>query len=470
MLEEERNKYFEQARQATLAEIAGNQQAMLDNAAAEQVGTIEPAYAFADRKPMDNPQGVAGTQEGQLQAPANPTPYGEEQTPRPEPVPAKVGAYSFGALPVINGPTAQAETMQEPSGINGEIQMSGKRIVPGAEVQNPAGLAGYDKWLADTFAEAENRRKQAELDRLLDPRMQRAENSRKWIAGIGDALASIANMVGTGHGAANQKQTYMLPGVNEAIEQDRARRAQGYQKNLDRLNALEIQKAKNDAEAAKQAADLEYKTKKDDADRAFNREKWEADTKHKQDQLQRQLDQDKFNNDLNTRKQEENERHNRSQESINWYKAKKGDNGPGEDDGNGSGSRFTGKRGGGMKEAKLDYNSMLNIIAEDNGCENWADLTNRAKNDRTLRAIYNQFDLGKDKAGAAKIEGMISSYAKDYAPDFYEHYFGRSAGDGNIDFNAYKTAGAGSAAAPSGGTLSGIMSSNPQGGKKKKNK
>ena len=124
-----------------------------------------------------------------------------------------------------------------------------------------------------------------------------------------------------------------------------------------------------------------------------------------------------------------------------------------------------------IKEAKTDYNSMLDEIAENNGCENWADLTNRAKNDRSLRAVYSQFDLGKDKAGAAKIEGMISSYAKNYAPEFYEHYFGISAGDGNIDFNAYKTTGAGQAAAPSGGsTLSGIMSSSQQGTGRKKRK
>ena len=454
MLEEERNKYFEQARQATLAEIAGNQQAMLDNAMAvpEPAPTqLDEVVVAENRQQMPSMQG---------QAVAQTTPDLAGNAPRQfETIPQYVAP--------IEGPN-QVQAPEQAAGLAGQrpVQQPGMAL-PGAEVQSPAGLAGYDDWLNKTYAEAENRRKQAEMDRLLDPRMQRAENSRKWIAGIGDALASIANMVGTGHGAANQKQTYMLPGVNEAIEQDRARRAQGYQKNLDRLNALELQAAKDKQAELDRAA----KKEKDDADRAFNREKWEADTKHKQDQLQRQLDQDKFNNDLNTRKQEESERHNRSQESINWYKAKKGDNGPGEDDGNGSGSRFTGKRGGGMKEAKLDYNSMLNIIAEDNGCENWADLTNRAKNDRTLRAIYNQFDLGKDKAGAAKIEGMISSYAKDYAPDFYEHYFGRSAGDGNIDFNAYKTAGAGSAAAPSGGsTLSGIMSSNPQGGKKKRNK
>lgn len=464
MLEEERNKYFEQARQATLSEIAGNQQAMLDSAMAPAAPEMLDDVVVEDsRIQMPSLQGQAVTSNtGGL--------VGE----RPQGVPVQQAAAA-PAQPFQNplNPNLVAEAAQQQPG----VYVGGGMTMPAglAQQANNAAAAAlsptpFDDVVDEVDAVKAEQAKQAEIEKALDPRIQRAENARKWVSGIGDALASVANLVGTGHFASNQKQTYSLPGVNEAIEKDRARRQTAYQKQLDRLNALEIQAAKD-----KQAeAEREAKKAENEAKRAFDREKWEAEKEHKKNQLQRQLDQDQFNNDLNTRKQEENERHNRSQESINWYKAKKGDDpSGGEGDGNGSGSRFSGKRGGGIKEAKTDYNSMLDEIAEKNGCESWADLTNRAKSDRTLREIHNKFDLGKDKAGAAKIEGMISSYAKNYAPEFYEHYFGKSAGDGNVDFNAFKPAAAPSAAAPSGGgTLSGIMSSTPQeaGKKKRKNK
>ena len=111
---------------------------------------------------------------------------------------------------------------------------------------------------------------------------------------------------------------------------------------------------------------------------------------------------------------------------------------------------------------------MLDEIAERNGCADWADLSNRAKNDRNLRGIYNQFDLGKDKDGAAKIEGMISCYARNYAPEFWAHYFGESP-QGGVNFNEYKS-GAGAPAANAGGTLGSIMSSTPQGGSRGRNR
>lgn len=497
MLEQEQNKYFEQAREATLAEIGSNQQAMLDNAMAAQETneTLEPAYVVDDgpvrnqlqgqivapaggglvQRPVAQPQ-TAAEPAASFQSPINPNLVADEaqKYPAVDASRLNVGAPQSAQQPFQNpiNPNLVAEAAQQQPGVyvGHGMTMPAGLAVQANEAAARASQTPFDDIVMETEAEKAAREKQAMLEKALDPQAMRAESSRKWIAGIGDALASVANMVGTGHGAANQQQTYALPSVNAAIEADRKRRGEQYQRQLDRINALEIQESKNKAAEAERA----YKKEKDEADRAFNREKWEAETEHKKNQLQRQIDQDQFNNELNTRKQEENERHNKSQESINWYKATKGENpnGTGDDGGNGSSSRFSGKRGGGIKEAKTDYNSMLDEIAENNGCENWADLTNRAKSDRALREIHNKFDLGKDKAGAAKIEGMISSYAKNYAPEFYEHYFGKSAGDGNVDFNAYKTTGAGATAAPSGGsTLSGIMSSTPQaGGKKRRRK
>lgn len=390
MPEEERNRYYEQARQATLAQIAGSQQAMLESPVAEQL----PAGRTID-------------------------------------VP-----------PVMEAPTAPAVTEQQ---------------------QKPV---GFDAWFNNTWSEKAALQKQAEIKDILDPRVQRAENSRKWIAGIGDALASMANLIGTGNDAARQPQHYMLPGVNAAIEQDRARRNALYQKELDRKNALmmkELEERGKDARAAAQigaqndraAADRAARQANNDIVNQLARDKFDADQ-----QRQKTID------DLNERKQQETERHNRKQEGIAWARVSRmKDNRHAGGGDAGSDSRYSGSRGGGMKDAKTDYNAMLDEIAVRAGATDWADLTNRSKNDRSMRELFNKFDLGKDKAGNVKIEGMISSYAGNYAPEFHEYYFGKDGGSGKIDFAGFK------AKKPASGssTLSGIMNSQPK-GKNKRNK
>lgn len=51
---------------------------------------------------------------------------------------------------------------------------------------------------------------------------EREGRSRKTMAAISDALASLGNLVGTSFGAVNQQQTYQMPFVVQDIEQDRA--------------------------------------------------------------------------------------------------------------------------------------------------------------------------------------------------------------------------------------------------------
>ena len=450
MLEEERNKYFEQAREATLAEISTNQQAMLDEASAGSGQQPEQQGVYVGHG-MTMPEGLAQ----QVNGPQ------EQAAPEAAPFESPIN------------PNLVADAAQEYQGVD-----TGKFTVPSGLVkqandaavaaQNPS-ASPFDDAVDQAYAEKEAQQKQAEMARILDPRVQRAENSRKWIAGIGDALASIANMVGTGNDAASQKQTYMLPGVNEAIEQDRRRRADQYQKQLDRINQLELQKQKAAADAAEKQREREFKAAQNEAERKQRQEQSDRDFKYKQDKDARDFD---YKKDQDAKKSALDEWKAKQTVAQGWSRiAKMKDNnnpsgGDGED--NGSNGRFSGKKGGGIKEAKIDYNAMLDEIAERNGCADWADLSNRAKNDRNLRGIYNQFDLGKDKAGAAKIEGMISSYARNYAPEFWAHYFGESP-QGGVNFNEYKS-GAGAPAANAGGTLGSIMSSTPQGGSRGRNR
>ena len=415
MPEEEKNRYFEQARQATLAEIAGNQQALVEQQAA---------------------QGVAPAADVQQQPVVQP-----EEAPLP-------------AGPAL--PTAPAVMQAQ---------------------EQPVGL---DDWMNGIESQIAARQREREMAKILDPRAQRAENSRKWIAGIGDALASMANMIGTGHDAANQQQTYMLPGVNEALEQDRARRTAQYQKQLDQMNQLMMQQYKDAAADARQQKQIEAADKRAADDRAAREKQNEAANKLARDKFEADKAKQDEANKLAARRQDETERHNRVSENLDRQRvAKMKDNripdGTGAEGGaDNGGGRYSGKKGGGIKEAKVDYNAMLDEIAERNGCVDWADLSNRKNNDRNLRNIYNQFDLSKDKAGAAKIEGMISHYAKDWAPEFHKFYFGGGKVDDGIDFNGFKP-GAPNAQTnnsgyqnTTGGTLESIMSSTPDSGRKKK--
>lgn len=372
MPEEERNKYYEQARQATLAEIAGNQQAMLEQ---------------------------------------------------------PVQAVDMTGLPELEGPTAPAVAGLEPA----------KETV------------SYDAWLDNTSAEKEAMNKEAEIQEILDPRIQRAESSRRWIAGIGDALASMANLMGTAHDASNQRQTYMLPAVDQAIEQDRARRQAQHQRQLDRINKLQVQQLKEQRADARTAAQIGAQNERAAGDRAVRQANNDIVNQLARDKFEADQQRQKTVDDLNERKQQETERHNRKQEGIAWARVSRmKDNRPAGGGDAGSDARYSGSRGGGMKDAKTDYNAMLDEIAVRAGATDWADLTNRSKNDRSMRELYNKFDLGKDKAGNVKIEGMISSYAGNYAPEFHEYYFGKDGSD-KVDFSGFK-----SKKKPEG-TLSGIM-------------
>lgn len=429
MPEQELNKYYEQARRATLAQIAGNQEQLVQS----QQQSLPMAQVMRASEELNAP------------LPAGPAiPQGQAQ------VQAPAGLYQDRGLEAMPG---------------GPELPAGQAVMQAQE--QPVGL---DDWMAGMEEERARRSRELEMAQILDPRAQRAENSRKWIAGIGDALASMANMVGTGNDAANQPQTYMLPGVNAAVEQDRARRTAAYQKQVDRINQIILQQAKDAAADARQQRQIDAADKRAAADR---------EARARQNETANKLARDKFESDkakqeaadkLAARRQEETERHNKVAEQQGWSRIAKmkDNNNPGAGDGEGGngGGRFSGRKGGGIKDAKTDYNAMLDEIAERNGCVDWADLTNRARNDRTLRGVYNQFDLSKEKAGSAKIEGMISHYAKDYAPEFHSYYFGGGVDD-KVDFSGYKPA-AQQSTATSGGTLADIMSSGQDNGKRKK--
>lgn len=73
-----------------------------------------------------------------------------------------------------------------------------------------------------------------------DETAQKREKAFRYISGLGDTLSSLANLVGTAHGAANQKQTYNSSAVVQKAEEARkARKLEMYElsKRQDEMKA-----------------------------------------------------------------------------------------------------------------------------------------------------------------------------------------------------------------------------------------
>ena len=78
-----------------------------------------------------------------------------------------------------------------------------------------------------TLAEHEKAARMAD-----DETARKRENALRYISGIGDAISGVVNLVGTVHGAANQKQTYSSSALEEKVEAARERRS----KEMESLN------------------------------------------------------------------------------------------------------------------------------------------------------------------------------------------------------------------------------------------
>lgn len=92
----------------------------------------------------------------------------------------------------------------------------------------------------------ERKRKLAE-----DEAAQKRARNLQFIAGLGDTLSAVANLVGVSRNASNQKQTYSAPLVREMAERDRQER----KAEMDQLNDR-ILKMQRDADNAKLAMNM----------------------------------------------------------------------------------------------------------------------------------------------------------------------------------------------------------------------
>lgn len=126
----------------------------------------------------------------------------------------------------------------------------------------------------DFVKEAEEKRNALKQQ---DENYQKRENAYRYIAGLGDTLSGIANLVGTAHGASNQQQTYN--GNMIAAKAEESRKARKLE--MDKLNERvdEMKARSRELSAAKDLKTAELQAQ-------YNRE--QRDLKIKQDALARE--------------------------------------------------------------------------------------------------------------------------------------------------------------------------------------
>lgn len=108
--------------------------------------------------------------------------------------------------------------------------------------------------VADLVSAAEKERS----SRLAnDETARRRENAYRYIAGVGDAISGVANLVGTAHGAAHQQQSYNAPGLMSKIESSRAQRT----KKMEDLNKKidELRQRETELKSAKSLREAQLK-------------------------------------------------------------------------------------------------------------------------------------------------------------------------------------------------------------------
>lgn len=99
---------------------------------------------------------------------------------------------------------------------------------------------------------------------------QKRSNAFRYIAGVGDTLSGLANLVGTAHGAANQQQTYNGGMVAQRAEQSRKERKLEMDKISGRLD--EMRAREKELKTAGSLAEAELKARQ-------NREQLELKSK-----------------------------------------------------------------------------------------------------------------------------------------------------------------------------------------------
>lgn len=152
-----------------------------------------------------------------------------------------VGTTAAGPTTVYD-PTDILIDEQTIEDINQQYKENVKTIEEGYKAQEDAvnkaygtQLGGYANFLDEVTRQKLNLSAQ-------DEEAQRKSNAYRYIAGIGDAISGVANLVGTAKGASNQSQAYNAPGVMAMAEEQRKARKLDMDKLDARMNELKAQR------------------------------------------------------------------------------------------------------------------------------------------------------------------------------------------------------------------------------------
>lgn len=256
----------------------------------------------------------------------------------------------------------------------------------------------------------------------LDAEMQRREDARKRIVALGDAFASFANLIGTAHGAENQKQTYASPLVADTIDRSRAvriNRMQQIRKNLDdQRDALIAYQIKNDPNyLPNRQAQERIDAQRGNQQLQYDKLAQTAAHQGNQDQLARdkfdyQQEKDAATRDLNERKFKDTSargwsNYNLSRERFNYQQQKDAAGGA--------------SGGGWSKNAEGNYNAMKTEVARRAGFNTWEEFNA----DPRARSEYSKLinDMNDATSSPSKQKAVMSAYAEQFAPDFFDKYY-----------------------------------------------
>lgn len=164
-----------------------------------------------------------------------------------------------------------------------------EQLVSDQEAERKEMAAAYDTQIQNVndFISEVNTKKQ-ELN-AQDQEYQKRENAYRYIAGIGDAISGVANLIGVAEGgAANQTQTYNAPAVIQKAEQSRKER----KLEMDKLNErLDEMKARGkDLRAAKDLKTAELNAQQAKERRALETQQASAERENYWKQKRHEID------------------------------------------------------------------------------------------------------------------------------------------------------------------------------------
>lgn len=155
-----------------------------------------------------------------------------------------------------------------------------------SQAAETAALGAYNQALyknqGEIISAAEAKMNEA---KQMDETARRRENAFRYISGLGDTLSSMANLVGTAHGAANQQQTYNSHAVVQKAEAARKARKLEMDDLSKRLDEMKARQRDLQAAGSLKEAELKVKQDKETAALAASQRKAADEARYKERQL-----------------------------------------------------------------------------------------------------------------------------------------------------------------------------------------